>query len=565
VPDGFDQAVRLLGQRTPRHVASRHDEVRLLGGEVVQHGSERDRIPVDVGDNRDSGRLNAGRRHGARITRAFLAVRTLPATSARASEYGRQGGLVTGISGWMKPFAAVVTTGIYCRPGCSARPNQENVERFGLAAAAEAAGFRACLRCRPYRAADLVFWSGPELVCRAVQMILDGALDRDTESTLAGRLSVSARHLRRLFTTHLGVTPDGLARSARAHFARRLLDDTDLTIVEVALTAGFGSVRQFNRACADIFRAPPGELRARRRVSDRLVADGGLALKLPFGGPLDWDALVSYLGARAIPGVEYVAGGTYRRTIVTGCHPGVLELRPGGDDYLVLVAHLPHWEELIHIAQRARRIPGLELDLDEATEHLGRDPRIGPVVRARPGIRVPGTWDAFETGVRAIIGQQISIAAANTIAGRLVERLGTPVPGLDGLGLTHAFPSAETLADTELDGLGLSRGRADSIRLFARAVVDDDVRLDRSVELDHLVESITAIPGLGQWTANYVALRLGERDAFPASDLGLRRALGEPAAGATRVAERWRPWRALAAMHLWLADGRSSLGRAAAA
>jgi AraC family transcriptional regulator of adaptative response / DNA-3-methyladenine glycosylase II len=439
-------------------------------------------------------------------------------------------------------FGAVVTTGIYCRPGCGARPNQTNVLRFGMAAAAEAAGFRACLRCRPYRAADLVLWNGPELVCRAVRMILDGALDGGTEETLARRLGVSGRHLRRLFTSHLGVTPDGLARSARVHFARRLLDDTDLTVLQVALVAGYGSVRQFNRDCVEIFRASPRELRARRRKTDRLVADGGLALRLPFEGLLDWDALLAYLGSRAIPGVEHVSGGTYRRMVVVGGDPGVIELRLGDAHHLILTVHLPHWEEVIHVAQRARRIAGLELDIEEATEQLGRDRQLGRLVRARPGLRVPGTWDAFETGVQAIAGRA---------SGGLVERLGTPVPGLAQLGLTHAFPSAETVAEADLSGLGLPRSRAESIRSFARAVVSDEIRLDRSVGLDRLVASITAVPGLGASTANSIALRLGERDAFPATD---------PAAS-----ERWRPWRALAAMHLWLAGEDEPARRTAAA
>jgi AraC family transcriptional regulator of adaptative response / DNA-3-methyladenine glycosylase II len=439
------------------------------------------------------------------------------------------------------------------------------VLRFGLAAAAEAAGFRACLRCRPYRAADLVIWNGPELVCRAVQMILDGVLDNGTEATLAARLGVSPRHLRRLFTSHLGVTPDGLARSARAHFARRLLDDTDMSVLQVALAAGYGSVRQFNRACVEIFRASPRELRARRRAKDRLVADGGLPLRLPFEGPLDWNALLSYLAARAIPGVEHVSDGTYRRTIVVDGDPGVVELRIGDPQHLILTVHLPHWEEVIHVAQRARRIAGLELDVEEATEQLGRDPHIGAVVRARPGIRVPGTWDPFETGVRAIIGQQISIAAANTIAARLVQRLGTPIPGLAPLGLTHTFPPAAAVAEADLAQLGISRGRAESIRSFACAVADDEIRLDRSVDLDRLVGSITAVPGLGEWTANYIALRLGERDAFPATDLWLQRALKRHGSEGASVAERWRPWRALATMHLWLATDDTLAGHIVAA
>jgi len=395
----------------------------------------------------------------------------------------------------VEAFSAVLTTGIYCRPGCSARPRAENVRRFPLAAAAEAAGYRACLRCRPYRSPQAVAWTGPELVCRGVQLILDGAPDRGTEAELGRRLGVSARHLRRLFTAELGVTPDGLARSARAHFARRLLDDTDLSVTEVAFAAGFGSLRQFNRVCREVFRASPRALRARRRASDRLVADGGLCLRLPFHGPLDWDAMVAHLAARAIPGVEHVSGNTYRRTIVIDGDPGVLEFFPGGDDHLVLRAHLPHWEELIHVVGRARRVASLDFDLDEPATQLADDPTIGPLLEARPGLRPPGTWDPFETGVRAIVGQQVTVVAANTIACRLVERLGNPVPGLRQLGLSHTFPSADTLATADLGGLGLTRAGTAAVRSFARAVADDTVRLDRSVSLDRLVASITALDG----------------------------------------------------------------------
>ncbi len=459
----------------------------------------------------------------------------------------------------MEVFSAVVTTGIYCRPGCPASPRPENVTKFPFAAAAEAAGYRACLRCRPYRSPQSLAWNGPELVCRAVRVITDGVLDEGTEADLGARLGVSARHLRRLFAEHLGVTPDQLARSRRTHFARRLLDDTDLTVLEVAFAAGFGSVRQLNRACRDVFRMSPRMLRARRRLADRLVADGGLLLRLPFHGPLDWERMAAYFAARAIPGVEHLDGEIYRRTIVVGGDPGVLELFPGGDDHLVLRAHLPHWEELIHIVERARRIPSLDLDLDEPADQLAGDPIIGPLLREQPGLRVPGTWDPFETGVRAIVGQQVTVTGANTIAGRLVERFGTAVPGLRPLALTHTFPSPETLADADLSGLGLTRSRTDAIRSFARAVADDVIRLDGSMSLERLVASITAIDGLGPWTANYLALRLGERDACPMGDRGLQRALARhvrrSAAGFGELTERWRPWRALAATHLWLADG----------
>jgi AraC family transcriptional regulator, regulatory protein of adaptative response / DNA-3-methyladenine glycosylase II len=451
----------------------------------------------------------------------------------------------------MEAFSAVATTGIYCRPECPGRPLPEHVTKYRLAAAAEAAGYRACLRCRPYRSPDALDWSGPELVCRGVQLILGGALDGGTEAELGARLGVSARHLRRLFTAHLGVTPDGLARSARTHFARRLLEETDLSVSEVAFAAGFGSVRQFNRACRDVFRLPPRELRARRRKSDLLAAEAGLTVRVPFDGPLDWRSLLGYFEARAIPGVESVSGYTYRRTIVAGGEAGVLELLPGGDDHLFLRVHLPHWDELMHVVARARRIANLDADLAEPATQLAGDPVVGRLLRKRPGLRVPGTWDPYETGVRAILGQQVSVAGANTLTGRMVERLGEHVPGLERFGLSHTFPLPATVAEAGLAELGLTGARASAVGSFARAVADDAIRLDRSVGLDSLVASIQAIDGLGPWTAHYIALRLGERDAWPATDLGLRRALGKHPSD---VAERWRPWRALAATHLWLAE-----------
>jgi AraC family transcriptional regulator, regulatory protein of adaptative response / DNA-3-methyladenine glycosylase II len=469
-------------------------------------------------------------------------------------------------------YSAVVTTGIYCRPYCGARPNPGNVRPFDTAAAAEAAGFRACLRCRPYRSVEPLSWSGPELVCRAVHVITDGALDDETEADLARRLGVSARHLRRLFAEHLGVTPDQLARSRRAHFARRLLDDTDLTVTEIAFASGFGSLRQLNRTCREVFRATPTELRAKRRRADRLVTDGGLTLRLPFRPPLAWDAMLAYLADRAIAGVEHVADNTYRRTVVVDGDPGVLELFPGGDDHLLLRAHLPHWERLIHVVQRARRIFNLDADIEPAGRDLGADPTLGPLLAARPGLRPLGTWDPFETGVRAIVGQQVSVAGANTLTARIVARLGTPVPGLAQIGLTHTFPTAGTLATADLAGLGLTSRREAAIGTFAAAVADGTIRLDRSIGLEPFVASVSALPGLGPWTASYLAMRLGEPDAFPTSDLGLRRAL-DPAspvstAALAERAEAWRPWRAHAAVHLWLSDaasGRAPSGAAVSA
>lgn len=458
----------------------------------------------------------------------------------------------------MNGVSAVVTTGIYCRPGCAARPLPGNVRPFPNPAAAEAAGFRACLRCRPYRDEPALGWAGPELVCRGVQLLLEGALDGRTEAELGARLGVSARHLRRLFEDHLGATADQIARSRRAHFARRLLDDTDLAITDVAFAAGFGSVRQFNRAMRDIFRAAPGELRARRRVTDRLVADGGLTLRLVFQPPLPWAEMLAYFRARAVEGVEHVADGLYRRTVVIDGDPGVIEVASGGADHLLMRAHLPHWEGLIHHVQRARQIFSLDADVAGAEARLAADPVVGPLVAARPGLRPPGGWDPFETGVRAIVGQQVSVGGATTLVARLVRRHGTPVPGLGPLGLTHTFPSPAALADADLGGLGFTTTRERALHSFARAVANGKLDLDRSRPLEQFVAGVTATDGVGPWTAQYLALRMGEPDAFPGSDLGIRRALaaalGRPVKGADAeaLAARWRPYRAFAATHLCL-------------
>ena len=267
--------------------------------------------------------------------------------------------------------------------------------------------------------------------------------------------------------------------------------------------------------------------------------------------------MLGYFAARAIAGVERVDDGTYRRTVVVDGDPSVLELSYGGADHLVLRVRGRQERDLAAVVERARHVFNLDADMDGALRHLGGDPVIGALVRARPGVRAAGTWDPFETGVRAIIGQQVTVAGANTLIARVVERHGQAMAGHEELGLTHLFPDATVLADADLDGLGLVTSRAQAIRAFARAVADREVRLDRTAGLEELVASITSLPGLGPWTAHYIALRLGERDAFPASDLGLRRALdpstplSEKALAA--MAEAWRPWRALAAAQLWMA------------
>lgn len=428
---------------------------------------------------------------------------------------------------------------------------------FPTAAAAEAAGYRACLRCRPYRMPPVSLDREPEIVCRAVRLVLDGALDDDTEVALAYRLGISARHLRRLFTTHLGATPDALARSARAHFARRLLDETDLTITEVAHVAGFGSARQFNRVIRAVFRATPSALRAKRRRSDQLATDGGLALRLAYHGELDWPAMVGCLAQTATPGVEQVCGGTYRRTVLVDGEPGVLEMLPGGEDHLVLRAHLPHWDKLLHIVRQARHIASLDLDPAEGVRRLGRDPIIGPLARARPGIRIPGAWDAFETGVRALIARRRTPATIRALIARLVERYGRPVPGLAELGLTHLFPEPRVLATQDLTSIGVSPKNAAAVRSWAAATVEDPGRFDRGLGLRQTLATIGAVAGVGTQTAHQIALRLGEPDAFPLSDQQLIHRLGRPN-GSTRrlgtaLSDRWRPWRALVVAQLWAA------------
>ena len=453
-------------------------------------------------------------------------------------------------------FTAVVTTGIYCRPGCGVRANPKNFYEFASAAAAEAAGYRACRSCRPYRLQPSLGWAAPELICRAVRLILQGALRDESENELAASLGVSARHLRRLFGVHLGVTPDQLARSAHAHFARRLLDDTDFSIGEISFAAGFGSVRQFNRVCAAVFQATPRELRARRRKNDRLVADGGLLLRLPFEAPLDWGPLLNYFAARAVPGVENVVDSTYLRTVVIDGNPGVLELSPGGKDHLLLRAHLPRWEGLIHIAQRARQIFNLDADVTGAFRHLSRDPILKPLLQARPGLRPPGTWDAFETGVRAILGQQL-IDESGTLIARVVARHGRSIPGLRSLGLSHLFPSASTLASADFRGLGVSNARAATVRAFAEAVDVGTINMNGACTLDELIRSLLSIPGLDTSTAHYIAFRLGEPDAFPRTGLNERPTTRVPQGRQighvlTQLAAHGRPWRAHAVALLCL-------------
>jgi AraC family transcriptional regulator of adaptative response / DNA-3-methyladenine glycosylase II len=456
-------------------------------------------------------------------------------------------------------FVGVVTTGIYCRPICPARtPFQRNVRFFACAAAAEAAGFRPCRRCRPEAAPGTPAWAGSSAtVSRALRLIAQGAFDDADTAALAARLGVGERHLRRLFLAHLGAPPGAIARAGRVHLARRLLGETAWPIARVAFAAGFASVRQFNHAMRATFRESPRALRARGRAE--LAPDrDALVLRLAYRPPLDWPTLRAFLALRATPGVEVVDGQTYERTIAVDGAAGTLALRPVPERCHVLLSlRLPAPDGIRGVVARARRILDLDADPLRIAAQLRRSAPLAAAVKARPGLRVPGAWDSFELAVRAILGQQVTVRGATTLAGRLVARFGTPLGAAARPGLTHLFPTPAHLRTADLAAIGMPAARAGAIRALAAAVADGRLALDDASGPDEIVAQLVALPGVGVWTAQYVAMRAcGEPDAFPATDLGLRRALGNgagpiSAAALAGTAEAWRPWRAYAAMYLW--------------
>jgi AraC family transcriptional regulator of adaptative response / DNA-3-methyladenine glycosylase II len=461
-------------------------------------------------------------------------------------------------------FVGVVTTRVYCRPGCPAPlPKPENMRFFSYAAAAEEDGFRPCLRCRPETAPGSPVWEGTSsTVSRALRQIFDRE-EHESVEALAERLGLGSRHLRRLFAEHVGASPAAIARTRRIHFARRLLDDTSLPVSQVALGSGFTSVRRFNDAIRATFHRTPTELRRRSKEAARTATRGtderALTLKLPFRAPFDAASLFSFLEERALPGVESVRGHAYSRTIRSRGRAGTLTVsHEPGQDVLRLSLNLSPGPDLLDVVRRTGRIFDVDADPVAIGETLSRDPLLAPLVAARPGLRVPGVWDPFELAVRAILGQQVSVRGARTLAGRLVERFGERLPvKLAGDGLTHLFPSPAALASADLSAVGLPGARAGAIRSLAQAVSGGRLELTAPLGLADFEERLTALPGIGPWTAQYVALRaLGEPDAFPAGDLGLRRALERTggAASARDLAARaglWRPFRAYATMHLW--------------
>jgi AraC family transcriptional regulator of adaptative response / DNA-3-methyladenine glycosylase II len=459
-------------------------------------------------------------------------------------------------------FVGVKTTGIYCRPICPARtPKFENVSFYPSAAAAQQAGFRPCLRCRPETSPELKFWRGTSnTVSRALALIEAGGLDGADVESLAERLGIGARQLRRLFLKHVGASPIAVAQTRRVLLAKQLIHETTLPMAQVALASGFGSIRRFNETFQLLFARPPASLRRiRERGKERDGGEAGaLSVRLAYRPPYDWDAMLAFLAARAIPGVEVVADNTYRRSIAIGGNSGVLCVAPADKHRVNVTVRFPDMAALPDIIARVRRVFDLAADPEPIGEHLSQDPVLAPLVAARPGLRVPGAWDGFELALRAIFGQQITVPAATRLLGALVEAHGAPLPNeLCGSGLTHVFPSPAHLASHELD-MGMPRARMEAVTSLARALLDDPAIFSPGASLKDAIAKLRALPGIGEWTAQYIAMReLREPDAFPAADIGLLRAMATldglrpTSAELLRRAERWRPWRAYAALHLW--------------
>lgn len=454
-------------------------------------------------------------------------------------------------------FTAVTTTGIYCRPVCPAPPPKSaHVRYFATAAAAAAAGFRPCLRCHPERAAGVSPWhSGNALVAGALRLIDDGLLDEAPISALAARVGISERHLRRLFVDVLGASPTQVAATRRLLFARQLIDQTRLRITDIALAAGYGSVRRFNTDFRTRFGRPPSAMRRGRTQPH----DKGLELRLPWRPPYDFSSILGFFKRRALPELETVNSACYRRRFVLAGEPGLLEVRATKDkSALHLCVHHGQVRCLPDIVSRVRRLFDLDADAGTIATLLGQDSQLAPLLARYPGIRVPGGWDGFEIAVRAILGQQISVAAARTFCQRLINHFGQAMPALHGQPW-HTFPTPEALVDADLSCIGLTGARARTLRTMARAVVDGRVNFRGEQGLDAFIKSWTALPGIGPWTAHYIAMRaLRHPDAFPAADLILRKMAGNGSPLSTRqLAQRsqaWRPWRAYVTLLLWRAS-----------
>lgn len=456
-------------------------------------------------------------------------------------------------------FTAVKTTGIYCRPICPARtPLSKNVTFFPTAAAAQEAGFRPCLRCRPETAPDMGAWRGTSnTVSRGLALIELGALDEADVESLATRLGMGERQLRRLFRTHLGASPIAVAQTRRILLAKQLLHETRLPMTEVAFAAGFSSIRRFNETFQDLYGRPPSALRRLGGEEVSAAEQGEFSLLLRYQPPYDWPAMLEFLAARAIPGVERVTGDSYARTFCLDGIQGTVTVRPAPGN--ALRAHIRTIKLIIlpGIIARLRRVFDLAADPLAISAHLACDPSLQKLVSKRPGLRVPGAWDGFELAMRAVLGQQITVAGAVRLAARLVAAYGQPLAAVDE-GLTHVFPTPTVVARAKLATLGMPASRAATLSAVAAAVAADPDLLGAHINLEEAIKRLRAIRGVGEWTAQYIALRqLREPDAFPAADIGLLRAFADgdgkrPAAEELLAhAEKWRPWRAYAAQHLW--------------
>jgi AraC family transcriptional regulator of adaptative response / DNA-3-methyladenine glycosylase II len=457
-------------------------------------------------------------------------------------------------------FVAVTTTGIYCRPFCPApTPKRENVRFFPTAAAAQEAGFRPCLRCRPETSPDLAFWRGSSnTVSRALGLIEAGALDDANVEALAERLGIGERQLRRLFRQHLGASPISIAQTRRILLAKQLIQDTGLPMAQVAAASGFGSIRRFNETFQQLFGRPPMALRRTGMANESVGTTGAVAVKLGYRPPYDWDAIMSFLRMRAIPGIEVVSSSRYARSIAIGDARGVLVVEPAERNCLKAIVRFPNLRSLPAIIARVRRVFDLAADPVAIGAHLSQDPMLTPLVAARPGLRVPGAWDGFELAVRAILGH---------LAGKLVSSYGEKIVDVAALdqGLTHVFPTPQQLAGVDFAAIGMPKARRMALSSLAAAVVADPMIFGPRRSLDEAITQLRSLAGIGEWTAQYIAMReLREPDAFPAADIGLMRAMTD--AGGVRPspaillahAERWRPWRAYAALHLWASEPHAS-------
>lgn len=463
-------------------------------------------------------------------------------------------------------FACVATTGIYCRPICpAAKPKFKNCDFVLSAAAAEDAGFRPCLRCRPEAAPGSPAWSGTgSTVSRAMRLLSENDLEGNSMETLAARLGVGSRHLRRLFIDQIGVPPKSLLQTQRLHIAMHLLKETNLPVTRVCESSGFGSLRRFNDAIKKSFGMPPSEFRkkhGRRGGGKNRIP---IKIRLDYRPPFDWPALLSYLDYRAIPGVESVEGGIYSRTIALGTAKGILELRH--NQAATSISARFDLDQPVSIAaavRRVRDITDIDCRPDALLAGLGKDPLIGPLILVSQGVRVPGCWDVFELTLRAIFGQQISVVAAGTMLGRLTASYGTKIGRESGVEKPYlVFPAPEQILGQDLQKIGLTKSRAQTVLRVAEAFSEDSNFVHPSMPVDEALKRLQSIRGIGDWTAQYVALRaLRAPDAFPAADLGLLRAVKtDSARELSQMAESWRPWRGYAAILLWqsLSSGTES-------